>query len=119
MSDWENKAKQEAIEENSFKSWFNNNLLESAEDLAKHGAVNGFSGIIYYSDTVALYDKFSSEIWDKLYDQAEQLGDSIINMISNLKRANRIQTEYEFKNILVWWYCEELAREQVEYKEEE
>lgn len=51
-------------------------LKESAVDIAAHGADGGFSGFIYYSDTVAFTRKNKVAIIDDLIGLSEEIGDN-------------------------------------------
>ena len=47
----------------SFEDWFLANMdADSARDLREHGAGCGIDGLFYYSETVALFSSFQSEI---------------------------------------------------------
>jgi hypothetical protein len=97
----------------TFKNWvqkrFDHNQLA---DLCNHGAVNGFSGLIYYSECCKLYKKFKDEIWDMLHDEAESMGISILEMISQFRKADGILTVDAFETLLVWFTAEKIAYDQ-------
>mgnify|MGYP003138375954 FL=1 len=98
---------------NTLQDWFNDNLAESAEDISNHGCVNGFSGIIYYSETVAKYDKYQEEIWERLYEDALAHGQNILEFIATFNGAKDVGSNDQFKNLCVWYYIEQLAYEKV------
>ena len=94
---------------NTLQDWFNDNLSESAEDISNHGCVNGFSGVTYYSETVAKYDKYQEEIWNSLYEEAQNEGINILQLISSFNGAKDVVSNDQFKNLMVWYYIEKLA----------
>jgi hypothetical protein len=49
-------------------------LRESARDITRHGIDGGFSGFIYYSETVAFWRKNRTLIIGLLTQQAEEMG---------------------------------------------
>ena len=81
------------------------------KDIATHGCSGGVSGLTYYTETIAFYDKHKKEIWDMLYDLSEDSGFSIPFLISDFKGARDVSDEDTFKNLLVWWAVETKARE--------
>lgn len=106
------------IRAKTFKSWMMANLKESLPDIANHGADSGFPGITYYSDTVALYDKFEDEIWEALNEDAEDLGNSNpIELIATFNGAKNVSDATTFKNLLTWYMAERIAREYTDKRE--
>ena len=94
----------------TFENWmldqFDNDTLS---DLARHGAQNGFSGLIYYSETTALYRKYKDDIWEMLYDDAESHGVTILEMISGFGEAKNVANADQLENLLVWYAAEKVA----------
>jgi hypothetical protein len=80
-------------------------------DIATHGCSGGVSGLTYYTETIAFYDKHKKEIWDMLYDMSEDQGFSIPFLISDFNGSRNVSDEDTFKNLLVWWAVEQKARE--------
>tara|TARA_R110002124_G_scaffold144519_1_gene309607 strand:- start:339 stop:752 length:414 start_codon:yes stop_codon:yes gene_type:complete len=80
-------------------------------DIATHGCSGGVSGLTYYTETIAFYDKHKDEIWRMLYDMSEDQGFSIPFLISDFKGADNVDSDGTFKNLLVWWAVEQKARE--------
>ena len=96
----------------TFKDWFTENLSESAHDIASHGADCGFPHITYTSDTVEIYDKFESDIYDMLNQEADDMGyDNVEAMIATFGRADMLSWPEGRKHLLVWFACERLAHE--------
>jgi hypothetical protein len=100
------------IRAKSFRSWFNANLKSYASDLAKHGADCGFPCITYTSDTVKLFDRFGDEIWAMAVEEASNMGSTnVADMIACFRRSDMLDDLATFKNLMVWFACETLARE--------
>ena len=73
------------------------------KDIATHGCSGGVSGLTYYTETIAFYDKHKKEIWDMLYDLSEDTGFSVPFLMSDFDGARNVSDEDTFKNFLVWW----------------
>ena len=77
------------------------------EDVYKQGCSSGVvSELIYYSDTSKFHDEHEEEIWDELYNRAEELNISIIQYIESLVGSEDIGSMKQLKNLLVWWAIE-------------
>lgn len=103
-----------AKEENqmTLKDWTLKTLTDYLEDIVAHGAAAGFPGITYYHDTSKLYDEYAEEIWDQLADDAEGFGHKHpLELVATFNGAKGVYTDHQFKNLLVWYYVEEIARE--------
>ena len=92
-------------------------LLETQErstikDTAEHGCSGGtISELIYYADTSAFYEKYQDEIWRRLGDMADDLGeDSILHLISTFTGVKDVWSPLQLKNLLAWWAAEEVCR---------
>jgi hypothetical protein len=100
------------IRATTFRAWFSANLKSYARDIAAHGADCGFPCITYTSDTICIFDRFADEIWDMAVEDAQDLGDAnVCAMIANFRRSDMIESYGAFRNLLVWYACEKLARE--------
>lgn len=96
----------------TFKEWFEDNLGESAVDIALHGADAGYPCITYTSDTVDVYNQFEDEIYEMLNEDADDMGyDNIEMMISQFNRSDMLSSPDQRKNLLVWYACERLAHQ--------
>lgn len=97
----------------TFREWFAENLAEDyGRDIARHGADAGYPAITYTSDTVKLFDQFGDEIWEMAVDDAESMGcKNVAEMIAGFGRADMLGSLDQFKNLMVWYACEALARE--------
>lgn len=97
----------------TFKEWFNNQYDDQEKaDIAEYGCCNGFSGLIYYSETNALYDQYAEELHsmvdDYCLDAGMELPDAILSSFGALTN---------FKNNMVWLCAEILAQEFVNIQE--
>jgi hypothetical protein len=102
---------------------------ELASDVYNHGAACGFSGFIYYSDTVAFAKRNKTKILAALREDCLSFGESsVVIMLSGFNglkgyssfeiedglfnpRSEEKQIVY---NILAWWALEEVCREECE-----
>ena len=67
-------------------------------------------GLIYYHESMALYDKYSDEIWDWLNDESDRQGlDRTIDLIAQFRGT--MSCREHFENQLVWMYVEANAQE--------
>ena len=83
------------------------------EDVTRHGCAGGtISELIYYADTSAFYEKYKEEIWDKLSNMADDLGEpSILHLIVTFNGAKEVGSELQLRNLLAWWGAEDVCRE--------
>ena len=98
--------------EKTFKQWMQEQFdHDELKDMVNHGVNNGFSGLIYYSETTALYQQYKDEIWDILYEESEAFGVSILEMLAQTRLGKDAATAYQFENFLVWFAAENIARD--------
>jgi hypothetical protein len=103
---------------------------ERAQDIANHGAAGGFSGFIYYDDTVAFAKKHKTEIFELASQQAQEFGEDPLTMIANFNylksskytpgqitraiyeraRTDEHGDKTQILNALAWYALEEVAR---------
>lgn len=89
------------------------------QDIINHGCVSGCAhGLVYYNETSAFYEKFNDEIWDKLYDSANDQGVTIMELISSFNGSKDVGSNHQFKNLLAWFAVEETARELLDLEEQ-
>lgn len=107
------------IRAKDFRTWFKANLKDSAHDIARYGADAGYPCITYTSDTVTIFDKFGHEIWDMAVEDANDFGSkNVCEMIAGFSRNDMIDGGLDqFKNLMVWYACEKVAREIDDAKE--
>ena len=79
------------------------------QDISKHGCSGGVCGIIYYNETVRFHDEHEKEIWDLLYEYAENEGLKLIDKVAQVSKDAGSLTQ--LKNQLVWWAVEVRAHE--------
>jgi len=98
-------------------------LKETCTDIANYGIDGGFSGFIYYSDTVAFFDANKDEIIEHAKEQASDFGVGVFEMISGFNCLNDVSQDevaeaiYSdtddstyVRNALAWYAAEEAAR---------
>lgn len=107
---------------------------ELAEDVANHGADSGFSGFIYYADTVKFTARLKQDLLCMANVMAQDLGESsgftliagfnclkgtsadeVFDALVNPRSADRQQVF----NALAWYALEEVSRSYVECVETE
>ncbi len=101
--------------------------MESIKDINSNGIQGGYSGFIYYSDTVKFAKNNRSEIVKLLEDMADQLEEDVVAMVSGFGvfRNNPMDAEdkkelYSFlsgrvtgtviPNLMAWFAAEEVCR---------
>lgn len=104
------KNSQSVIERLTFALVEHGVEIESFSDIANYGAQNGYSAITYYSDTTAFYNANKDDIWDYATDQAEELGENVLQMIANFNGAKNVGGVYQFENLMTWYIAEEVSR---------
>ena len=77
------------------------------EDIVLHGCSGGISGLIYYRETIAFHDQHKVEIWDELYEAAQQEGLKTMDLVHRV--APEAVSMAQLKNELVWWAVEVVA----------
>ena len=92
-------------------------LLDTQErstirDTAEHGCSGGTIGeLIYYADTSAFYEKYKEEIWQRLSDMADDMGEpSILHLIVAFNGSKEVGSDLQLRNLLAWWAAEEVCR---------
>ena len=102
---------------------------ESLEDIANHGIDGGFTGFIYYTDTIKFFKAHRAEIVELVKEYASEFGQSPIQLVASfgcLKMdANNPEDKSEIAralygrlasddtqvpNALAWFAAEEVAR---------
>lgn len=63
----------------TFKEWMRSKFEDvELEDIQNHGVDAGFSGLIYYSECVKLYEQYEDEIWKLAADTAEEYARELV-----------------------------------------
>jgi len=103
------------IRAKTFKNWMKANFTKGElRELAQYGAGTGWHGLTYYSETAALYRRFSNEIWEALIKDAQEYGyRNVFEFIAELRGAD-VSDRTQVENLLVWYMAERTARELVE-----
>jgi hypothetical protein len=100
------------------------------EDIYNHGVDGGFSGFIYYSDTVAFFKRNKAEIVELVKEYASQFDQSPIEFVKSfrcLEGDDDMEEEiaqalygkldednYTVPNALAWFAAEQAAQEYME-----
>ena len=95
---------------NKFIKWVRATYnIDQCRDILEHGADCGLPEASYFCQIYPLYDKYSSDLWDILQKQAENMGDN--NALSTLPEhyTQNIIDEQTFKNYMVWFCIELIA----------
>jgi hypothetical protein len=88
-------------------------------DIHENGMVSGFGQLIYYHDTVKFHDEHKDEIWDMLYEEAEQNGMTICELIASFNGQKNVGSIEQFKNMLCWFAVENICAALLNYFDEE
>ena len=133
MSSTDKTVKQVLADNSDFKTLINGVVrqlggIESMPDIREHGIDGGFAGFTYYSDTVKFASRHRASIVRLLEQQADDLGEDVVAMVSNFGvfRHNKMDAEdrkdlYRFlgggkckettiPNLMAWYAAEEVAR---------
>jgi hypothetical protein len=79
-------------------------------DLRQGGCQSGLIGsLTYYSDTVKFHDDFENEIWQLVYDNAQDQGINVMEFITSLNGSDNVGGMDQLKNLLAWFAFEETA----------
>jgi len=81
------------------------------KDIVAHGINGGFSGMIYYNETVAFHDAHEEEIWDRLSRDADAQGCTVMELVSRFNGQKEVGSLDTFKNILSWYAVERVCQE--------
>ena len=111
------------FKESSIKEWVTNNLEEGqVAEVVLHGCSGGVvSELIYYADSCAFYEKYKEEIWQKLYDSAQDCDEhqNCLHYTSTFNGSKEVGSDLQLRNLLAWWACEDVCREIIAEKEDE
>ena len=103
----------------NIKDWIKKNLdKDQIKDVVEYGCVNGtVNELIYYSDTSAFHDAHEEEIWQMVYESAEEHGQTVLEFLATLN-GGLVGSMYQLKNLLAWFAVEETCFHMVEDEEE-
>lgn len=107
----------------TIKEW----LLEEYEDepetineIARQGCASGAcNSLIYYGDTSKAYYKHETEIWEFLFEDANNNGMTIMEFIASFNGQKNVCDEYQLRNLLVWYAVEREAINIINERENE
>ena len=96
------------------KQWLRDGEKENIfliKDIATHGCSGAVSGIIYYWETTQFHADHEKEIWDLLYQYAQDSGEQLMDYIAAISIMKDVGSHAQFVNALVWWAVEVRAQE--------
>lgn len=103
----------------TFAEYVKANLEQSdLRDVASHGASGGFSGFIYYTETIRVYEAYKAEIWSRLSALADDMGEPVGQVLGEMLTRNGVEDEDQFANLMAWFMLEEYANEHQDEEEE-
>jgi hypothetical protein len=93
--------------ENAFKQWMLATYeTEEFQEIAQHGCSGGIGGMIYYTETWALYQEFSAALHDILGNYKEEFGEWPKYV------TDELGDDVRFANAVVW-FCAEMAAQEM------
>ena len=96
------------------KQWLRDGEKEERfliKDIATHGCSGGVGGLIYYWETTQFHAAHEKEIWDLLYQYAQDSGEKLMDYIAAISIMKDVGSHAQFVNALVWWAVEVRAQE--------
>ena len=101
------------FKQDSIKEWLLQENPDIIEEIVQHGCSGGIvPELIYYADTSAFYEKYKDEIWQRLWDSwSDWGGESPLHLISTFNGADAVGSDEQFRNLMAWWACEDMAHE--------
>lgn len=120
MSTHKTQTFREELDERFGGEGLKDEVRQTWQDLATHGASGGFPGLTYYTETGELYDRHEEEIWTALEEDAENMGaENVLAFIATFGGAKDVQDLATFKNLMVWYLAERVANGIADAMEEE
>jgi hypothetical protein len=94
---------------NTFKQWMIERYeAEELNEISMHGCVTGCAhGLIYYTETSAIYDQYAEELHRVYGDYVSEIGEPVSYVVENMGEVSM------FKNALVWFVAELYVQELV------
>ena len=96
------------------REWLRNGEKDNIfliKDIATHGCSGAVNGIIYYYETTKFHADHEQEIWDLLYEYAQDAGEKLMDYIAAISIMKDVGSHAQFVNALVWWAVEVRAQE--------
>lgn len=102
------------------RKWLAENYdVETLNEIVGYGVNSGFPGLSYYSDTVALYNEFDTDIWDIVTEFRDDYGYPLADSI----KLDECYSHTQFANNMVWLAVQivasEVVRELTDKKEDD
>lgn len=86
------------------------NWKDYLSDVVNQGCASGIvPDLVYYADSTAWYDRVKDEIWDLLYEEAQNQGMSALALLAKLNGADAVGRDEQLKNLLAWFAYEQTA----------
>ncbi len=106
--------------EKTFKAWMQHQFeRDELADMVNHGVNAGFNGLIYYTETMELYQQFYKDIWKMLNEEADNQGISPLKMMADFGGAESVCNRETFENLLVWFCAEKQAYDIIQANDDE
>ena len=109
------------FKQDSIKEWVINNLEEGqVAEVVLHGCSGGVvSELIYYADSCAFYEKYKEEIWQRLYNSAQDCDEhqNCLHYTSTFNGGCDVASDDQFRNLLAWCACKDVCHEIIADKE--
>ena len=98
---------------NEFKQYLLDNYDHNTlADIANHGCSGGIGGMIYYTDTEALYSKFAHAIHEAINEYMGETGERPLYVVED-----DLDNFQSFANSMVWFAAEWFAMQIIEVEE--
>lgn len=105
----------------SLKDYIIENYSEDGdiEVIAEHGCASAISGMIYFHETIGLYNRFERDLWETLGQLANEISDgNVLKMMGEGEYGKLIADNDSFKNYMVWAAVEEICMQLVLERED-
>lgn len=105
---------------NTLKEWMANQYdAKELKDIVEHGMSQRRTSMIYYHETLPLYDRYHKDIWELLnYEADSQFHGSMGKMLNLLEAECNISNDATFKNSIIMFAAETIARQLTDHLEE-
>ena len=85
--------------------------LSEIRQAGAHGADAGWSGFVYYGETVEFYEANEELVWSILEEDASEFGyPNVPAFVASFARADGADDLTGFKNLLAWYALETAGR---------
>lgn len=99
----------------TFAQWMSETYtVGELSEIAEHGCSGGVPGMIYYTETTAIFERFEDELWDMLAEDADNFGyPTALAFLASLNGAQDVSTPAQERNLIVWYAAERVAQEEL------